>query len=72
MPSRYLYLKTEIVEDIKGGVFMDNYVKVSYKNSGMIQDYNGKALKKDTYGNVWINPYEKFQSQDKADVEAYT
>ena len=72
MPSRYLYLKTEIVEDIKGGVFMDNFVKVSYKNSGMIQDYNGKALKKDTYGNVWINPYEKFQSHDKADVEAYT
>ena len=38
LPSRYLFLKTKIYEDLKGGVFKDTLVNVQYKNTKSIVD----------------------------------
>jgi hypothetical protein len=38
----------------------------------MIEDFNGEALKQDTYGTVWLEPEEYFKPSDKADVESYS
>jgi hypothetical protein len=38
LPSRYLFLKTKIYEDLKGGVFKDTFVNVQYKNTKSVID----------------------------------
>jgi len=33
---------------------VDNFLRVKYLNSDMIEDFNGEVLKLDTYGTVWL------------------
>jgi hypothetical protein len=72
LPSRYLYLKTEIYEDIRGGLYRDTLIEVKYKNTKAIYDVNGKEVKSSTYGKAWLNAGNFFKETDKLDVENYS
>lgn len=57
LPSSYLYLKTNLTEDIKSGVFMDHFIELLYKNSKAILDINGKEIKINATGFAYLNSY---------------
>lgn len=71
LPSSFLYLKTKLSEDILGGVYVDNFIDIRYKNTGSIKDTNNKEIKTSAYGKAWINQYEHFKDMDKEEVENY-
>lgn len=72
LPSRYLFLKTQMYEDIRGGIYRDTLLEVKYKNTKSILDVNGKEVKTSTYGKAWLNANTYFKDADKLDVENYT
>jgi hypothetical protein len=60
-PSRFLYLKTNPHEDIKGGIYRDNLFELRYMNTKKIIDSNGKEIKTSTYAKGWLNQVQVFK-----------
>ena len=60
-PSRYFYLKTNPVEDIRRGIYRDNLFELRYMNTKKIYDSNGKEIKLSTYAKGWLNQVQVFK-----------
>jgi hypothetical protein len=60
MPSRFLYLKLNLQEDIIGGIFRDNVLRINYMNTKTIYDRNEREIKASTYGTVLIKADQYF------------
>ena len=84
MPSRYVYILTNITDSIIGGAYYDNLVSISYggggssrmldssgDSSGMIYDENGYELKNSTTSYAYLNPSVPFYWVDKDNAGFY-
>lgn len=71
LPSNYIYIKTYLKEDIIGGAYVDNILKIEYQNTGAIRDINGIDLKTSTYARVWFYTFNFFPEIEKKDAEFY-
>ena len=59
--SRFLYLKTNPHEDIRGGIYRDNLFELKYMNTKKIIDSNGKEIKSSSYAKGWLNQVQVFK-----------
>ena len=68
MQTSFLYLKTYITEDIKGGAYLDNLLLIQYTqltDNTSILDTNNRTVKNGTYARVWLNTVDYFKLADR-------
>ena len=51
-----MHLKTKPHENIRGGIYRDNYFELRYTSTKTLFDTNGKELKKSSFAKGILNP----------------